>query len=150
MMFADDITLCGGTEVDMTKYLETWRKARYERRIRVSRPKTQFMDFKFERNEEVDKPTVKIQGDELEKVTHLKYLGSVVEEKLGGTEIEIKQRVGAACRNGKKCSRVLCNKKMQGKFKGYIYKKKTVVRPALIYRAETSAATEGQEARMMR
>ena len=88
MMFTYDIVLCGGTEVDMTEYLETWRKAREERRIMVSRPKTQFMDFKFERNEEIDKPTVKIQGDELEKVTHFKYLGSVMEEKRG-MEMEI-------------------------------------------------------------
>ena len=26
MMFADDIILCGGREVDMTEYLDTWRK----------------------------------------------------------------------------------------------------------------------------
>ena len=27
MMFADDIVLCGGREVDMTDYLDTWRKS---------------------------------------------------------------------------------------------------------------------------
>ena len=27
MMFADDIVLCGGREVDMTEYLDTWRKS---------------------------------------------------------------------------------------------------------------------------
>ena len=41
MMFADDIVLCGGREVDMTEYLDTWRTSLEERGMRVSRPKTQ-------------------------------------------------------------------------------------------------------------
>ena len=48
MMFADDIVLCGGREVDMTEYLDTWSKSLEERGMRVSRPKTQYMDFNFE------------------------------------------------------------------------------------------------------
>ena len=47
MMFADDIVLCGDDETDMTEYLETWRNALEERGMRISRPKTQFMDFNF-------------------------------------------------------------------------------------------------------
>ena len=49
MLFADDIVLGGDKDVDMTEYLESWRKALEERGMRVSRPKTQFMDFSFER-----------------------------------------------------------------------------------------------------
>ena len=52
MMFADDIVLCGGKEVDMTDYLDTWRKSLQERGMRVIRPKTQFMDFTFEQSEQ--------------------------------------------------------------------------------------------------
>ena len=48
IMFADDIVLCGGREIDMTEYLDRWRKSLEERGMRVSRPKTQFMDFNFE------------------------------------------------------------------------------------------------------
>ena len=47
MMFADDIVLCGGREVDMTEYLDTWRKSMEERGMRVRRPKTQFYGFQF-------------------------------------------------------------------------------------------------------
>ena len=50
MMFADDIVLCGDDETDMTEYLETWRRALEDRGMRISRPKTQFMDFKFGRD----------------------------------------------------------------------------------------------------
>ena len=49
MMIADDIVLCGGREVDMTEYLDTWRKSLgRERGMMLSRPKTQFMDLNFE------------------------------------------------------------------------------------------------------
>ena len=58
MMFADDIVSFAGKEVHMTEYLETWRKALEERRMKASRRKTQFKDHKFERNEEKDRPTV--------------------------------------------------------------------------------------------
>ena len=45
MMFADDIVLCGDGETDMTEYLETWKRALEDRWMRISRPKTQFMDL---------------------------------------------------------------------------------------------------------
>ena len=45
MMFADDIVLCGGREVDMTDYLDTWRESLEERGMRVSRPKTYGFQF---------------------------------------------------------------------------------------------------------
>ena len=51
-MHADDIVLCGGREVDMTEYLDTWRKSLEERGMRVSRPKTQFMDFNSEQSQQ--------------------------------------------------------------------------------------------------
>ena len=43
MLFADDIVLCGDKDVDMTEYLESWRKALEERGMRV-------MEFCFERS----------------------------------------------------------------------------------------------------
>ena len=56
-MFADDIVLCGGREVDMTEYLDMWRESLEERGMRVSRPKTQFMDFNLNRiNKETESP----------------------------------------------------------------------------------------------
>ena len=47
MMFADDIVLCGDDETDMTEYLDTWRSALKDRGMRISSPKTQFIDFKI-------------------------------------------------------------------------------------------------------
>ena len=143
MMFADDIVLCGDGETDMTEYLETWRKALEERGMRISRPKTQFMDFNFGQDNDQEREPVKILGEELQRVHHFKYLGSSVEET-GGMATEITQRVSAAWRNWKRCSGVLCDRRMPVKLKGKVYK--TVVRPALLYGAETWATTRGQEA----
>ena len=58
----------------------------------------------------------------------------------------IAQRVSAAWGNWKRCSGVLCDRRMPVKLKGKVYK--TVVRPALLYGAETWATTRGQEARL--
>ena len=44
-MFADDIVLYGDDVTDMTDYLETWMRALEDRGMRISRPKTQFIDF---------------------------------------------------------------------------------------------------------
>ena len=90
MMFADDILLCGDDETDMTEYLETWRKALEERGMRISRPKTQFMDFNFGQDNGQEREPVKILGEELQRVHHFKYLGSSVEET-GGMTTEITQ-----------------------------------------------------------
>ena len=103
IMCVDNIVLCGGREVDMTEYLDTWRKSLEERGMRVSRPKTQYMDFNFGQNQQGNREPVKILGEELERVTHFKYLGTSMEEE-GGMETEITKRVGAGWINWKKCS----------------------------------------------
>ena len=61
-------------------------------------------------------------------------------------ETEIAKRVGAGWMNWKKCSGVLCDKRMPVKLKGKVYR--TVVRPAMIYGAETWATTKRQESRI--
>ena len=145
MMFADDIVLCGDDERDMREYLETRRKALEERGMRISRPKTQFMDFNFGQDNGQEREPVKILGEELQRVHHFKYLGSSVEET-GGMATEITHRVSVAWRNWKRFSGVLCDRRIPVKLKGKVYK--TVVRPALLYGAETWATTRGQEARL--
>ena len=45
IMFADSTVLCGDGETYMTEYLETWRRALEDRWMRISRPKTQFLDL---------------------------------------------------------------------------------------------------------
>ena len=113
--------------------------------MRISIPKTQFMDFNFGQDNGQEREPVKIPGEELQRVHHFNYLGSNLEE-IGGRATEITQRVSAAWINWKRWSGVLCDRRMPVKLKGTVYK--TVVRPALLYGAETWATTRGQEARL--
>ena len=119
MMFADDIVLCGDDETDMTEYLEAWRRSLEDRGMRISRPKTQFVDFKFGQDNGPGREPVTVLGKELLRVLHFKYLGSSVEET-GGMTTEISQRVNAAWGNWKRCSGVLCDRRMPVKLKGKV------------------------------
>ena len=61
MMFADDVVLYGGNEVDMTEYLESGRKTLKEREMRVSRLKQSGWNVGSNKRM-VDRQTVKISG----------------------------------------------------------------------------------------
>ena len=100
-MFADDIVLCGDDETDTTKYMEIWRRVLEDRGMRISRPKTQCIDFKFRQDNDQGRESVNILGEELQRVHHFKYLGASVEETEGMTT-EISQRVSAAWGNWKR------------------------------------------------
>ena len=67
-------------------------------------------------------------------------------EEEGGMETEITKRVEAGWMNWTKCSGVLCDTRMPVKLKGKVYR--TVVRPAMLYGAETLATTKRQESRI--
>ena len=60
----------------------------------------------------------------------------------GELDAEVTHRVQSGLKNGKRVSGVLCDRKMNEKFKGNVYR--TVVRPALVYRAETWALKKAQ------
>ena len=97
--------------------------------MRISRPKSQFIDFKFGQDSGQGREPVKILGEELQRVRHFMYLGSSVDET-GGMITEISQRVSAAWGIWKRRSGVLYDRRMPVKLKGKVYK--TVVRPALL------------------
>ena len=66
--------------------------------MRVSRLKTQLMDFAFEKNEYGNRKPMKIIGEELERVTHFKCLETSTEEECCmATEITV--RIGPGWRN---------------------------------------------------
>ena len=81
--------------------------------MRIIRPKTQFIDYTFGQDNGQRREPVKILGQELQKVHHikLKYLCSNMEETWGMTK-DISQKVSAAWSNWKRCSGVLCDRRM--------------------------------------
>ena len=64
----------------------------------------------------------------------------------GELDAEITHRVQAGGKNWKKMTGVLCDKRVNVKAKGKMYK--TVVRPAMIYGAETWGSKKAQEKRL--
>ena len=69
------------------------------------------------------------------------YLGSTLTED-GELDAEVIHSVQSGCKNWKIVSGVLCDRGMNVKIKGKVYR--TVVRPALMYGAETWALKKAQ------
>ena len=70
------------------------------------------------------------------------YLGSTLAED-GKLDAEVTHRVQSGWKNWKRVSGVLCDRRMNMKIKGKVHR--TVVRPALMYGAETWALKKAQE-----
>ncbi|KAK3550919.1 hypothetical protein QTP70_008730 [Hemibagrus guttatus] len=75
MMFADDIVICSESREQVEENLERWRFALERRGMKVSRSKTEYMCV----NEREGSGTVRLQGEEVNKVQEFKYLGSTVQ-----------------------------------------------------------------------
>ncbi|KAL1454815.1 hypothetical protein WDU94_008949 [Cyamophila willieti] len=140
MMFADDIVLCERSKEEMDVEVEKWKNALEKRGLKINRTKTVQLNFGMDEG-----PRVQLDGEELIVVDKFKYLGSMV-DKEGDLECEIAHRVAAAWMNWKKMTGVLCDKRMSLRMKGKTYK--TVVRPALMYGAETWAMKKVHERKM--
>ena len=81
-------------------------------------------------------------GEELKQVTSFKYLGSVISEE-GGCDLEVRQRIKAAWAKWRQVSGVILDKKIPLKLRIKVYK--TVIRPVLLYGAETWALQRKEE-----
>ena len=140
MLFADDIVLCSTSREVVEEKLEEWRREMEGRGLKISRKKTEYLSLKGSGNGEV-----RLQGEVLKKVPRFRYLGSTVMED-GDLEAETTHRIQAGWKNWKKVSGVLCDKKIGMKLKGKVHK--TVVRPAMMYGAETWAVKKRQEKKL--
>ena len=129
MLFADDIVLCSNRREVVEEKLEEWRREMEGRGLKISRSKTEYLSLNDSENGQIS-----LQGEVLKRVEKFKYLGSTVAED-GGLEAEITHRIQAGWKNWKKVSGVLCDKRIGVKLKGKVHK--TVVRPAMMYGAET-------------
>ena len=140
MLFADDVVLCSTRRDEVETKLEQWRKAMEDRGLKISRKKTEYLKFNDDQNLDV-----KLQGDNLKRVSTFKYLGSTMAGD-GELDAELTLRIQSGWKNWKRVSGVLCDRRINRKLKGKVYK--TVVRPALIYGAETWAAKKAHEKKL--
>ncbi|XP_064094334.1 uncharacterized protein LOC135206769 [Macrobrachium nipponense] len=127
-VFADDIVLTDLTREGVKLKLGRWREELESRGLKISRTKTEYM---WTGGEEWQ-GTVKLGQEDIKRVSSFKYLGSVVSEN--------------AWMNWRKSSGILCDKRIGAKVKGKFYK--SIVRPSMLYGAETWPIKKEQERRM--
>lgn len=140
MLFADDVVLCGESAVEVERELECWRKALEEKGLKINRTKTVQLNFGMENGE-----MIHLDGECLNTVEKFKYLGSTI-DSTGDLDCEISHRINTAWMNWKRMSGVLCDRRMNARMKGKIHK--TVVRPAMMYGAETWGLKKVHEKRL--
>lgn len=77
MLFVNDVVLNGESRKKMNERLETRRQALEENGFRLSRRKTENMDFsKIRKSSTME---VKVGGHIISQVTHFKYLGFIIQ-----------------------------------------------------------------------
>ena len=137
MLFADDIVLIAESREELQNRLEECRMCLEEYGLKVTREKTEYVEFNSD-----DGGDIMMQGHSVTKADSFKYLGSMVSQD-GSIDKEVGSRVQAAWNNWRRTSGVLCDKRISARVKGRVYK--AVVRPALLYGAETWALKKVQE-----
>ena len=86
-----------------------------------------------------------LQGQNFERVNTFKYLGATLAEN-GDLDAEMAHRIQSGWKNWKRVSGILCDRRISLKVKGKVYK--TVVRPAMLYGAETWSVKKAQEKKL--
>ena len=148
MLYADDIVLCGTRREVVEKKQEQWRRAMEDRGLKTNRKKTVYLRFNVDGNLDGNSD-INLQGvgQNLERVNTFKYLGATLEEN-GGLDAEMTHRIQSGWQNWKRVrlSGILCDRRISLRVKGKVYK--TVVKPAMVYGAETWAVKKAQEKKL--
>ena len=111
-----------------------------ERGLKISRRKTEYLGCQEHQDAEIQ-----LQGETVNRVKTFTYLGSTLAED-GELDAEVAHRVQSGWKNWKIVSGVLWHRIIKVKIKGKVYR--TVVRPALMYGAETLALKKAQEKKL--
>lgn len=139
MLFADDLVLCDASRDDLEERLEDWRSRLEDVGLKVSRSKTEYLPPKESRN---NIRLMEYDGSayaDLPQCTAFKYLGTTIHQD-GGCKTEVQLRISRAWDKWRELTGVLCDKKVPKKLKVLIYK--TVIRPVMLYGAETWPLTD--------
>ena len=75
-LFADDIVLLDETRSEVNVKLEIWRNALESKGFLLSRTKTKYMECSESQN--INKWTVRLDGQEILNSDNFRYLGSVI------------------------------------------------------------------------
>ena len=139
MLYADDLIVAEDSSNSLQLRFGQWQRALETKGLKINSNKTETMVCS---GVEESISIVDNKGNLLKQVETFRYLGSVLNAK-GGCEEEVRQRIKSAWMKWKDLSGVLCDKKMPVRIKGKVYK--TVIRPVLLYGAETWALKRREE-----
>ncbi|XP_037782013.1 uncharacterized protein LOC119578514 [Penaeus monodon] len=142
ILHADDIVLVVETKQELQRKMERWRTALESRGLKISRKKTEYFTMDTEGDQQ---SMIQIDGLNLKRVDHFKYLGAMVKED-GSIGREIKHRIQCGWNNWRKVSGVICDKRVLVKLKGKVHK--SVVRPAMTYGLETAPLRKVEERKL--
>ena len=115
-----------------------------DRGLKINRKKTVYLRFNVDGNLDGNSD-INLQGQNLERVNTFKYLGATLAEN-GDLDAEMTHRIQKRWQNWKRVSGILCDRRISLRVKGKVYK--TVVRPAMMYGAETWAVKKAQEEKL--
>ena len=144
MLYADDIVWCGTRREVVENKLEEWRRAMEDRGLKINTKKTVYLRFNVDGNVDGNSD-INLQGQNLERVNTFKYLGATLAEN-GDLDAEMNHRIQTGWQNWKRVSGILCDRRISLRVKGKVYK--TVVRPAIMYGADTWAVKKAQEKKL--
>ena len=109
---ADDIVLCSTRREEVEKKLRQG--------LNISRKKTVYNRFNVHRNLDGNSD-INLNGDNLERVTTFKYLGSTFAEN-GDLDAKMTNTIQSGQDNWKRESGVLCDRRISLRVKGDVYK----------------------------
>ena len=141
MLYADDIVLCGTSSEVVEKKLEEWRRAMEDRRLKINREKTVYLRFNVDGNLDGNSD-INLQGQYLEQVNTWSDIGR--KWRLGCRDDS--SRIQSGWKNWKRVSGILCDRRISLRVKWKVYN--TVVRPAMVYSAETWSVKKAQEKKL--
>ena len=78
MMFVDDIVLIEERREDVEAKLELWRQTLEQRGFRLSRSKTEYMEFQFSGSTR-GAGVITLDGKEISSSECFRYLGSIIQ-----------------------------------------------------------------------
>ena len=136
MLYVDDLVICADDEKSLQENVWKLQRCVERRGLRVSTARTESMGSSKER-ENIN--VLDRHNNQLKQTEAFKYLGFAPTE-IGSCQSEVVTRVKAAWCKWRELIPVICNKQISARLKAKIYK--SMVRPMLLYDAETWATKE--------
>ncbi|XP_073698816.1 uncharacterized protein [Garra rufa] len=132
-----DVRLADEDRATLQLQTQQWKFRLDTNGMRLNMKKTEYMGCGVQTD-----GTINVGGEDLEKSTEFRYLGSVLSSD-GDLLPDIRARVNAAWAKWRQVTGVLCDRRMPIRLKAKVYK--TIVHPVALYGAECWPATAKHE-----